>query len=57
MNELYVVIGVFIGMLIIYSTCDVPKIVIKEPTLNNIGKVMYIDGNGCCYKYKKKLIL
>jgi hypothetical protein len=51
--DIYVLILVFIiGLLVTYIITPVPKTLIKYPTPDNIGKVMYIDDNNVCYKYK-----
>ena len=50
---LYFIIALFIGFLIIYVIAPPPKIVIKYPNLNNVGKHVYVDDNNVCYKYKK----
>jgi hypothetical protein len=52
----YVVLGLFFGVMFMYILAPSPKIILKEPTLENCGKVTYIDNDGVCYKYKKKKI-
>ena len=47
----YVLLGLFLGFLIIYLTSPPPKVVIKYPTIENIGNTTYVDENGQCYKY------
>jgi hypothetical protein len=51
----YVFIGLFFGVLVIYALTPPPKVIIKHPTLDNAGKVIYVDNSGVCYKYKKVL--
>lgn len=54
LDVFYVILGMFIGMFILYVKHD-PKITTKHiPTIENSGKVTYIDNDGVCYKYKKK---
>lgn len=47
----YVIIGLFIGFMIVYVTKPKPKLMVKNPTINNIDKTIYIDENGVKYKY------
>lgn len=47
----YIFIGFIIGFLITYAMAASPKIIIKYPTTENIGKTTYIDERGYCYKY------
>ena len=47
------IIGLIFGYLAMYLFAPEKKIIIKYPTLQNIGKVTYVDGNGVHYKYKK----
>lgn len=41
-----------IGLLITYATNPPKKIVIKWPTPENAGKVLYKDSSENCYKYE-----
>jgi len=53
----YVILGMFVGMFIMYVFfSNTTNIVLKEPTLENCGKITYLDDSGVCYKYKKKKI-
>ena len=47
-------ISLFVGFLIAYSIMPQPKIIIKYPTPDNAGKVVYMDNKGVCYKYTSK---
>lgn len=47
----YVLLGLAIGLFIIYAMTPPPRIVIKYPTLENIKNTTYVDDNGQCYKY------
>ena len=53
---LYFFIALFIGFFIIYITAPPPKIIIKEPTIDNAGHDTYIDDVGICYRYRKEQI-
>jgi len=41
-----------IGLLITYATSKPKKIVIKWPTPENVGKIIYKDNSENCYKYE-----
>jgi hypothetical protein len=41
-----------LGFLIAYVITPSPTGVYKYPTLENAGKVTYVDKSGVCYKYK-----
>lgn len=47
----FLVVGLFIGFFIIYTTSSNPQIVIKYPTLDNIQTTTFVDDKGRCYKY------
>jgi hypothetical protein len=56
----YIFIGLFVGFFFIYVFNPKPKIIISEmndnkvtPSLQNAGKITYVDDDGVCYKYKK----
>lgn len=51
----YLVLGIFFGVMFMYIFSPKPKIILKEPNLNNCKKMVYIDNSGVCYKYKKKI--
>lgn len=48
----YLILGFVVGIFLVYITQSKPKIVIKYPTPDNVGKVTYTDNSGTCYKYK-----
>lgn len=50
-DSLGFLLGFALGMLYVYATQPVPKIIIKHPTPKNVGKVVYHDNNEKCYKY------
>lgn len=41
-----------IGILIAYLSTPTPEIIIKYPTPENAGKIIYKDNADVCYKYK-----
>ncbi len=45
-------IALAVGFLIAYMVSPRPTVVYKYPTLENAGKVTYVDNTGVCYKYK-----
>ena len=52
----YFFLALFIGFMYVYITSPSPKIVLKNPTPNNIDNLTYIDDNNVCYKYHKTQI-
>lgn len=48
---LYFFISLFIGLLLTYSTTPPPEIVIKYPTPENAGKIIYKDNANNCFKF------
>jgi hypothetical protein len=40
-----------IGMMIAYIATPPPRVIIRFPTLNNAGKILYKDDAGVCYRY------
>ena len=53
MKLFYFILALFVGILTMYIFAPEPHIIIKYPTLENAGKVIYKDGNDVCYRYKK----
>ena len=51
---LYIIVGLFIGFLIVYIARPSPKTILKYPTIENIQNTTYVDANGICYKYYAK---
>ncbi len=49
-------IALFVGILITYVFAKPKKILIKWPTPENAGKLIYKDNAESCYKYKAKEI-
>ena len=48
----YFFIALFIGLFIAYISTPVPDVIIKYPTPQNAGKIVYRDDSDVCYKYK-----
>ena len=48
---LWFFLGFAIGIMYIYISNPKPKIIIKHPTPDNAGKVVYHDKEQNCYKY------
>ena len=44
-------ISFFIGMFIVYITVPLPEIIIRYPTPNNSGSIIYKDNADVCYVY------
>ena len=53
---IYFLIFLCIGFLIVYSLSPKSKVVVKSPTLENVGKILYRDDNDICYKYEKIIV-
>lgn len=53
-EPIYFFIAFFIGMMITYITAPIPKVIIKYPTPENAGKIIYRDNADVCYKYQAK---
>jgi hypothetical protein len=49
-------ISLAIGILITYLLLPSPKVILRYPNLLNIDKVKYVDEQGTCYKYDKKIV-
>ncbi len=48
----YFFIALFIGMFFTYISTPIPDIIIKYPTPENAGRVIYKDDADVCYKYR-----
>ncbi len=48
----FVIMGLFIGFMVVYIISPPPKVIIKYPTLNNLNNTTYIDDNNIPYHYK-----
>lgn len=51
---LYFLVSFCIGIFVVYLSTPKPKIIIKYPTPQNAGKIIYKDNSGVCYKYLVK---
>ena len=50
----YFFIAFCIGILYTYLIHPKPSVIIKYPTPNNAGKILYKDDAGVCYRYNSK---
>ena len=48
----YFFLGLVIGLVLVYLVVPAPTKVLKYPTPENAGKIVYKDANEVCYKYK-----
>ncbi len=55
-NPFYFLIAFFIGMFFTYISTPPPDIVIKYPTPDNAGKIIYRDTADVCYKYRAQKV-
>lgn len=51
-NSIIFLLALGIGMFFVYITHPEPTIIIKHPTPDNAGKIIYQDKSDSCYKYK-----
>ena len=51
-DPFYFLLAITIGMLFVYTTLPVPDVIIKYPTPENAGKVIYRDVAYNCYTYE-----
>tara|TARA_B100001057_G_C22540168_1_gene829277 strand:+ start:203 stop:439 length:237 start_codon:yes stop_codon:yes gene_type:complete len=51
---IYFFISFFIGLFFVYLSTPTPNIIIKYPTPDNAGKIVYKDESDVCYKYISK---
>ena len=52
LNTKYFLISFSLGILFVYLFTPQPRVIIKFPTPDNAGKIIYKDNNDVCYKYK-----
>jgi hypothetical protein len=50
----FVILGLFIGFMVVYIISPPPRVVIKYPTLDNMYDTTYVDENNVPYVYKLK---
>ena len=55
-NVIAFIISFCVGLVYIYFTNNEQKVIIKYPTPMNVGKTVYKDDNGVCYKYHIKKV-
>jgi hypothetical protein len=53
-DTLYFLLGFAFGIFLCYITQPEKKIIIKHPTPENAGKIVYQDEDDSCYKYHAK---
>ena len=51
-NPYYFFISLVIGLFCAYLFTPMPEVIIRYPTPENAGKIIYQDTNEVCYKYK-----
>ena len=51
LNKFYFFISLVIGLLFAYLFTPQPDVIIRYPTPENAGKIIYQDSNEVCYKY------
>ena len=51
-EPLYFFISLFIGLFITYTFTPDPEVIIKFPTPENAGKIIYRDNSDNCFKFK-----
>tara|TARA_R110002074_G_scaffold249217_1_gene421074 strand:+ start:494 stop:763 length:270 start_codon:yes stop_codon:yes gene_type:complete len=53
-DPLAFIISLFIGIFIVYSITPPPKIIVKHPTPENSGRIIYKDEAHNCFKVLSK---
>ena len=53
-NPYYFMISLCIGFFFVYILTPTPDIILKYPTPDNAGSIIYKDKADVCYKYKAK---
>ena len=52
-NWLVFFISFAIGILYLYLTAPLPRVIYKEPNIDKPEDTIYIDENKVCYRYQK----
>lgn len=52
----YFFIAFFIGVLLVYITSPTPEVILRYPTPNNAGHIVYKDHADMCYVYHAKQV-
>lgn len=47
----YIIVGLALGLFIVYALTPPPKVILKYPTIDNIASTTYVDERGQCYRY------
>ena len=48
----YFVLGLLFGLFYTYLNSTDPEVIYKYPNPDNVGKIIYQDKSGVCYKYR-----
>lgn len=51
-DPFWFIISLGVGLLYVYLSTDTPDVIIKYPTPENAGKIVYRDSNDVCYRYR-----
>ncbi|GAG52960.1 unnamed protein product [marine sediment metagenome] len=51
-DPFWFIVSLGIGLFYVYLTTRTPEIIIKYPTPENAGTIVYHDSNDVCYKYR-----
>jgi hypothetical protein len=54
LEPFYLIMGLGIGIFVVYILKPAPMMINKYPNIENAGKVIYRDRNGACFKYETK---
>jgi len=52
----YFLVAFCVGMFLVYITVPTPEVIIRYPTPQNSGKLMYKDSADMCYVYDAKKV-
>jgi len=52
----FFLLGLFLGLLYNYLRQEQTEIILKYPTPDNAGKIIYQDQAGVCYKYRYQTV-
>jgi len=55
-DPFWFILSLGVGLLYVYLTTRSPEVVIKYPTPENAGKIVYHDSNDVCYKYRAEKV-
>lgn len=49
----YLILSMFVAFSVLYLISPKPKIIIKQPNINDSVSGLYVDDNKVCYRYKR----